>query len=140
MFFKNQYQEIKEIGEKIFKNPELGYKEFKTKESVIEFLKKVNPEIEMEFFSTTGIKTTLGSGKSINMAFIGELDAVYAPSHWCSDKESGAAHNCGHHTQIAITLALYNYFYTTGAYKNLDYTLTFIFIPAEEYLDLSYRE
>ena len=140
MFFKNQYQEIKEIGEKIFKNPELGYKEFKTKESVIEFLKKVNPEIEMEFFSTTGIKTTLGSGKSVNMAFIGELDAVYAPSHWCSDKESGAAHNCGHHTQIAITLALYNYFYTTGAYKNLDYTLTFIFIPAEEYLDLSYRE
>ena len=38
MFFKNQYQEIKEIGEKIFKNPELGYKEFKTKESVIELL------------------------------------------------------------------------------------------------------
>lgn len=140
MFFKDQYLEIKEIGEQIFKNPELGYKELKTRETVINFLKKVNPEIEMEFFSTTGIKTTLGKGKNINMAFIGELDAVYAPSHWCADKGTGAAHNCGHHTQIAITLALYNYFYTTKAYENLDYTLTFIFIPAEEYLDLAYRE
>lgn len=140
MFFKDQYQEITKIARKIFENPELGYKEFKTKETVLEYLKSKNPDIEIEFFSTTGMKTSLGKGKNINLAFIGELDAVYAPSHWCADKETGAAHNCGHYTQIAITLALYNYFYTTKAYENLDYTLTFIFIPAEEYLDLSYRE
>ncbi len=140
IFFKEQFQEIHNIAKHIFENPELGYKEFQTKETILKYLKTVNPSIETEFFSTTGMKTTLGSGKNLNIAFIGEMDAVYAPSHWCANKETGAAHNCGHYTQVAITLALYNYFYKTKAYEKLDYSLTFIFIPAEEYLDLTYRE
>ncbi len=140
IIFKEQFQEIQNIAVQIFENPELGYKEFKTKDAVLNYLKKVNPSIETEFFSITGIKTVLGKGKKLNIAFISELDAVYAPSHWCADKETGAAHNCGHHTQTAIALALYNYFYKSKAYEKLDYSLTFIFIPAEEYLDLSYRE
>ena len=115
IFFKEQFQEIHNIAKHIFENPELGYKEFQTKETILKYLKTVNPSIETEFFSTTGMKTTLGSGKNLNIAFIGEMDAVYAPSHWCANKETGAAHNCGHYTQVAITLALYNYFYKTKA-------------------------
>lgn len=140
MNFKNQFQEIQHIASTIFDNPELGYKEHKTKETVVSFLRKVNPDIDMEEFSTTGVKTVLGAGKRLNVAFIAELDAVYAPTHWHADKATGAAHNCGHYTQVAIALALYKALFETKRYEALDFTLTFIFVPAEEYLDLNYRD
>lgn len=140
MLFKQQYEEIVRIAHTIFDHPELGYKEFKTRETILEFLKKTNPNIEIETFSTTGIKTSLGGDKALNIAFIAELDAVYAPTHWHADKATGAAHNCGHYSQVAIALALYRYLYVSGVYKNYDYKLTFVFVPAEEYLDLAYRD
>ncbi|MCS7461047.1 carboxypeptidase [Paenibacillus doosanensis] len=140
MLFKEQFEEIQSIARTIFDNPELGYKEVKTRQTVVDFLNRIHPGIQLETFSTTGIKTSLGSGKKLRIAFIAELDAVYAPSHWRADQATGAAHNCGHYTQVAIALALYKYFYTTGAYQAWDYTLTFIFVPAEEYLDLAYRD
>ncbi|AZU64213.1 M20/M25/M40 family metallo-hydrolase [Neobacillus mesonae] len=140
MIFKEQYSEIHEIAKMIFANPELGYKEYKTKQTVVDFLKKVNPPIELEEFSKTGLKTRLSDDKPFTIAFIAELDAVYAPSHQWSDKSTGAAHNCGHYTQVAIALALYNYFIQTGAHQKYDFNLAFIFVPAEEYLDLAYRD
>lgn len=140
MIFKEQYSTIKQLADTIFANPELGYKEFKTKKTVLDFLKTVNPEIEIEEFSTTGLKTSLGKDKDLNIAFISELDAVYAPTHMNADSETGAAHNCGHYSQVAIGLALYKYLYETKAFESYDYKITFIFVPAEEYLDLDYRE
>lgn len=141
LIFKNQYEDIKRIAEDIYHHPELGYKEERTKQRVISYLKKINPDIQLEEFSTTGFRTTLGdSDKELHVAFIAELDAVYAPSHMHADKETGAAHNCGHYTQVAIALALYSYFVNTKAYSHFDYKVSFIFVPAEEYLDLAYRD
>ncbi|WP_373893736.1 M20/M25/M40 family metallo-hydrolase [Virgibacillus sp. CBA3643] len=144
MIFNEQYEEIKQIGKEIYYHPELGYKEERTKETIINYLKKLNPNIEIEEFSLTGFKTSLGSVEdeknSLHIAFIAELDAVYTPSHMYADKKTGAAHNCGHYTQVGIALALYSYLVKTHAYKNFDYKLSFIFVPAEEYLDLDYRE
>ncbi|MBP2077013.1 M20/M25/M40 family metallo-hydrolase [Oceanobacillus polygoni] len=141
MFFKEQYEEIRKIAEQIYYHPELGYKEHQTKQTIIEFLKKVNPTIQIDEFSTTGFRVTLGSEKKdLHLAFIAELDAVYAPTHMCADKQTGAAHNCGHYTQVAIALSVYQYLQKTKAYQNFDYQITFVFVPAEEYLDLAYRE
>ncbi|MEC0094039.1 M20/M25/M40 family metallo-hydrolase [Paenibacillus macquariensis] len=140
MNFKKQYEEILHVSQTIFNQPELGYKEHFTKETILQFLLKVNPDIDIQEFSTTGMKTVLGGGKALNVAFIAELDAVYAPTHWNADANTGAAHNCGHYTQVAIALALYKVLFETKQYEAFDYTLTFVFIPAEEYLDLKYRE
>lgn len=140
MHFKKQYAQIKRIAKSIFDHPELGYKEVHTKQTVIDFLKATNPNIQIETFGITGLKTTLGKDKPLTIGFIAELDAVYAPSHRWADKTTGAAHNCGHYTQVAIALALYNYFYETKVYEAYDYAISFIFVPAEEYLDLRYRD
>ncbi|WP_212927609.1 M20/M25/M40 family metallo-hydrolase [Oceanobacillus sp. J11TS1] len=141
MFFKEQYPYIKDFAEDIYYHPELGYKEHRTKENVIQFLEEVNPDVEIEHFSTTGIKTTLGpAAGDTHIAFIAELDAVYAPSHIYADKETGAAHNCGHYTQVAIALAIYRYYAKTKSYQNWKNKISFIFVPAEEYLDLDYRD
>ncbi|MBS4202346.1 carboxypeptidase [Bacillus sp. FJAT-49732] len=141
MIFKKQYEEIKKIAEDIYYHPELGYKEERTKEKIVASLKSMNPNIEIEEFSTTGFKTTLGDqDKKLQVAFIAELDAVYTPSHMYADKITGAAHNCGHYTQVAIALALYNYLVKSNVYKDFNYKISFIFVPAEEYLDLAYRD
>lgn len=141
MFFKEQYQLIKDVAEDIYYHPELGYKEQRAKENIIRFLKEVDPDVDIEHFSTTGFKTTLGPEEGdTHIAFIAELDAVYAPSHMYADKETGAAHNCGHYTQVGIALAIYRYYVKTNASKNWKNKISFIFVPAEEYLDLAYRD
>lgn len=140
MLFKEKYHDILQITEQIFAEPELGYKEHKTKAKVIEFIQRENSSAVLSFFSTTGIKTTLSNDKPKTVAFIAELDAVYAPTHFQADPNTGAAHNCGHFTQVGIALALYYHLVKSEQYKKFDFNVCFIFIPAEEYLDLAHRK
>lgn len=137
---KYDSQEIVEIASQLFANPELGYREFKTKETIETFLKKYHPEIEIEYFSTTGMKVRLSKRHDVNICLLAELDAVYAPKHWLSNQDTGAAHNCGHHSQIAIALSMYRHFMTTNDLDSLNFDVTFVFVPAEEYVDLDYRK
>lgn len=138
--FSDDYERLKGLTDDLFLHPELGYKEFRTSEKVLTELQRIKPDIEFSKFSETGIKTFLSQDKEKTMALIAELDAVYAPTHFQADPQTGAAHNCGHFTQVAIALALYNYYVQTKTYENLDFNLCFIFVPAEEYLDLDYRK
>lgn len=134
------FKETLEIAETIYNNPELGFKECKTSNLVENFLKKYYPQGKIIKFAKTGIKINLGKRKKIHIALIGELDAVYTPSHFHSDKNSGAAHNCGHYSQVAILLNLFKQLVKNEKYKEFDFSLGFIFTPAEEYLDLEYRK
>ncbi|MHC5280602.1 M20/M25/M40 family metallo-hydrolase [Listeria kieliensis] len=140
MFFQERFEEMSKIAHDLFDHPELGYKEVYTKKVVEDFLLKENPDAQLEHFSATGIKTWLSKDKEMTMAFIAELDAVYAPTHFNADPETGAAHNCGHFTQITTALALYAYLVSSKAYEKFDFNIVFVFVPAEEFLDLEYRE
>ncbi|MDR0879669.1 MAG: M20/M25/M40 family metallo-hydrolase [Clostridioides sp.] len=140
MSFNENYGKLLAFTEDLFKHPELGYKEFRTSENVESYIKEINPNASIEKFAITGIKTSLSTDKERTMAFIVELDAVYAPSHFSASKETGAAHNCGHFTQVPIAIALYDYYVETKKYLDLDFNICFIFVPAEEYLDLDYRK
>lgn len=132
-------KEILEIAEQIFKNPELGYREYNTSNIVREFILKYFPCAKIENFARTGIKVNMGNLKEINIALVAELDAVFYPNHFCSASD-GAAHNCGHYSQVAIMLYLFKKLATNDAYKNFKYSFSFIFVPAEEYLDLDFRK
>lgn len=138
--FADNYHHLKAFTEDLFLHPELGYKEDRTSEKVIEELNRIHSTVEFSKFSGTGIKTFLSTDKKRTLAFIAEFDAVYAPTHFQADAKTGAAHNCGHFTQVAIALALYDHYVKTGDYKKLDFNLCFIFVPAEEYLDLDFRK
>lgn len=140
MGFAELYPDVKRIVDNIWDHPELGYKEFHTKAVVEEFLREKDADVEISYFSTTGMKVTLSKGKAKTVAFVAELDAVYAPTHFHADNQTGAAHNCGHYTQVGIALALYAYLLESNAHEQYDFNLQFIFVPAEEYLDLAYRK
>lgn len=142
MDFKKYYDEVYDIAKDIYMHPELGYKEFRTSEIVKNYINKYLNNVEIQTFAKTGLKFTLPTTeeKSLKIAFIVELDAVYAPSHFHADKETGAAHNCGHYSQIGIGLSLFRGLIEENSYNDLDYSISFVFVPAEEYLDLDYRE
>lgn len=135
------YDEIRDITEEIFRNPELGYEEWHTRELVMNYVKK-HLDVPIREFARTGLAFDLPGGeeKPLKMAFIAELDAVYLPTHFQADKDTGAAHVCGHYTQVGIALALLRLLLDEDFYKSLDFGIGFVFVPAEEYLDLSHRK
>lgn len=111
MSFAENYKEIYSIAKDIYLHPELGYKEFRTSKIVEDFILKYCPDIKIQKFSTTGLRVDLpkSSKNSLNMVYMAELDAVYTPTHFHADKETGAAHNCGHYSQVAIALSYPNH-------------------------------
>lgn len=138
------YAQFLALAEDIYYHPELGYKEQRTSGIVAQFLAEHDPHSadKITKFAHTGIRYDLSNdpSKPRKLAFIAELDAVYSPSHMHADPNTGAAHNCGHYSQTVIALRLIKSLLASQVYRNWDYNLSFVFVPAEEYLDLDYRQ
>ncbi|MDR2933368.1 MAG: amidohydrolase [Oscillospiraceae bacterium] len=125
------------------KMPELGFKEEKTAEFVRRFLCEHFPEAHIEHgIALTGIRATVpcGNPQGINLALLCELDAVITPGHPDADPVTGAAHSCGHATQIAVMLGLMLALKQSGVMDDLCGSVTFLAVPAEEYVELEYRQ
>ena len=129
---------IIEIAEHILANPELGYKERATAEYVKEQLSSLGIPCR-DGLALTGVKGRLKGGRSeANVCVIGELDAVLCNTHPTANKESGAAHACGHNAQLAAMIGV-----AIGLSKyasELDGDVTFFAVPAEEFVEIGYRD
>lgn len=125
------------IGEKIYANPEMGFREIKTAEVV----KQVFEELSIPYrygLAETGVKGMLkGAESKATVAVIGEMDAVSCSSHPDADIVTGAAHACGHHAQIASMLGCA--FGLSAIASGLDGDVCFFAVPAEEFVEIEYR-
>lgn len=130
---------IFEVGRRIYKNPELGYKEFETTKLVRDFFKEeLNMDV-VENIAYTGCKAQINKDKDgPKIAVLGELDGIVCKNHKDA-LESGASHTCGHNIQIAGMLAVAIGLVKSGVYKELDGKIDFIATPAEEFIELDYR-
>jgi len=120
-------QEIIALGENLFNHPELGYKEFTNKKTLIEYFKKYGFKIENECFETA-FSVSIGKGKP-HIGLIAELDGL--------PMGDGFRHACGHSTQCAIQAAV------MISLKQRELTkgkVTLFFTPGEEYIDIAYRK
>ena len=89
----------------------------------------------------TGLKASLDTGTpGPNIAVIGELDSLKVLGHPYEDKETTAAHACGHHCQIAMMLGVAAGLKAAGVLDELVGKITFMAVPAEEYIDVEYRD
>ena len=91
--------EIENISDYIFKNPELGFEEFKSVEFLTKTLKQHGFEIIENYCNLpTGFRAEFSCGEGPNIAFLAEYDALpgYGP-----DKVPG--HACGHNWIAAGT-------------------------------------
>lgn len=130
--------EIVQLGNSILMEPEEGFREFKTSKKIEDFFKKM----EIEFKSglaITGIKGYLSKErKGPSIGIIGELDALFNPEHPLADGKNGLAHACGHFAQIASMIGT-----GIGLAKVINYldgNVVLFGVPAEEYINLEFRE
>jgi hypothetical protein len=77
--------------------------------------------------------------RAVASRVVAELDAVISPAHPDADPTTGAVHACGHHTQTGIALSTFAHLVSTGAWKQASVDLSFVFVPAEEFVDLAGR-
>ncbi len=132
-------EDIIGIGDSIFMEPELGFKEFKTAEKV----KKVFDELGYAYTDQQAITGIIaprkGKESKLKVAVMGELDAVVAPEHPYADKATGAAHSCGHFAQIASVIGVSYALKDTGIMEELSGDVILMAVPAEEYVEIEYR-
>lgn len=131
--------DIRAIGMSIAEEPELGYKEVKTSAKVQEAFDRLGIAYETGF-GVTGVKARLsGAGHRRTVALLGELDAIVCREHPMSDPVTGAAHCCGHNVQIANLVAVAMAVKDVDAMKYLGGDLVLFAVPAEEYVEIEYR-
>jgi amidohydrolase len=131
--------EIENIGDQVMKNPELGFKEFKTARLVADTMKScdIPPETGLAITGVKGIIRGKKSGPTV--ALMGELDSLLVSDHPHADSETGAAHACGHNAQLAGLMGAMMGLVDTGAINELGGNIVIFAVPAEEYVEVEYR-
>ena len=123
----------------IWKNPETGYKEYKTDA----YMKKVFTDLGYEITPAegiTGFVTVLDTGRpGPEVLVLGELDSIICPAHPESDTETGAVHSCGHNAQCAALIGIAAALKEDGALDDLSGRIRLCAVPAEELLEIEYR-
>lgn len=128
-------KEVLDLADKLLKCPELGYKEFKTKEVLVTFLKDKGFKIENECFETA-FSVSIGKGHP-HIGLISELDAIPTLGHkYANINDNNAAHACGHSSQCVVMANAISMLKD----ENFKGKVTLFFTPAEEYTDIKYRE
>lgn len=121
--------------------PELGFRENRTSAYVEEQMQKLGLE-NVRRVALTGVAAELFPPRAgeEKVCVIGELDAVLTPDCPYADRQTGAAHTCGHNIQIAELLGVADALKNSGVADALGGNVTFLAVPAEEFVDLDYRE
>lgn len=128
-----------QLGRDIFGMPETGYREVRTSQYMQSFFNALGLKPQTGI-AITGMKAMApGRSSTINVGVCGELDALLMPKHPSADKETGAAHVCGHHCQLAMLAGVALGLVGTGLIKELDGNLSFLVVPAEESIELDFR-
>jgi amidohydrolase len=127
------------IGEDIFKHPQLGYKEFYAAELVKKELEALDLKTE-DGIAVSGVRARKETGKTgPTIAVMGELDAIICVEHEAADPETGAIHACGHHAQVAAMMGVAIGLIKSGAMDELAGQVEFMAVPAEEFVELAFR-
>ena len=135
----NRGDEIVAVARDILAHPEPGFRETRTARVAADRLRGLGMAPK-EGIALTGVKARLEGGSAgPNVAVMGELDSLIVPGHPDADPETGAAHACGHHCQIGSMLAAATGLSAAGVMDELSGNITFIAVPAEEYIEIEWR-
>ena len=123
----------------IWKNPETGYKEFKTSAYMESKFAELGYEI-VKADGITGFYARIDTGREgPELLVMGELDSIICPTHPEADPETGAVHSCGHHAQCATLLGIAAALTEPGMLDGLCGKIRLCAVPAEELLEIEYR-
>lgn len=139
---RDRRERVVALAEEVWRTPELGFKETRTAARVAEFLDSLGLPVRTGL-ALTGVKAVLGGSAGPTsrprVAVLGELDAVTCPGHPAADPQTGAAHACGHHAQLAVLAGAAIGLTAAGVREGLGGSVAFMAVPAEEYVEIEYR-
>ena len=130
---------ILEAERYIWKNPETGYKEFKTSAYMEKAFRELGYDLVIAD-GITGFYTVLDTGKpGPEILVLAELDSIICPGHKESDPQTGAVHSCGHNAQCAALIGVAAALKEPGVLDDLCGRIRLCAVPAEELLEIEYR-
>ena len=132
--------EIIDVAQRILNNPETGFKEHETSHFVQEQFDKLGLP-HRDGLALTGVKAWRDAGSpGPTVAILGELDSMIVSDHAKAAPVTGAAHACGHHAQIGMMLGAATGLCLSGALEHLAGRVVFFAVPAEELIEVEYRD
>ena len=131
-------EQIISFAEDIAAHPEPGFEEIRTSQKAAQFLKNLGYEVT-EHLARTGVRGDKKITDGPNLTVIGELDAIGCKSHPMADPVTGVAHACGHHAQMAAMIGCAAALADPEIQRELGGSLSFLAVPAEEYIDADKR-
>lgn len=132
--------EIVNLAKTILQNPEPGFRETKTSNLVARKFAELGVPFRAGL-ALTGIRADLiGGTAGPALAILGELDSLIVNEHPHADPDTGAAHACGHHCQIAMMFGAAMALMQPDVLSALSGRLAFMAVPAEEYIEIEYRD
>lgn len=134
-------EEILDFARDIYNHAELGYKEYRTSTAFVDKMKEIGLMVRTDL-ALTGAKAYLNSEKAENasLALLGELDALRIPAQAHANPETGAAHCCGHHAQLAGVFGAALALADPQVSQALDGQVIFFAVPAEEYGEVEFKK
>lgn len=133
-------QLIMDALEYIWKNPELGYREWKTHAYLEEGFAKLGYELTLAG-DIPGFYAEADTGRpGPTVAVFGELDGLVCSNHPDADPETGAVHACGHCCQTASLLGLAAALKEPGVLDGLSGKIRLVAVPAEETVEQNFLQ
>lgn len=136
----NKKDELLAFADDIFRHPELGYREYRTKEKVMDLFCRMGLH-RISFYGLTGVKAWLSDSPDPSLpriAILGEMDAVISPQHPFADPQTHAAHACGHFAGLTAMIGAGMALLKSA--PSIAGNVCLIAVPAEEYVEISYRQ
>ena len=133
-------EELVSLAKDILAHPEPGFREARTARLVAGKFAELGMPARVGL-ALTGVRADLvGGSPGPALAILGELDSLIVEEHPHSDAETGAAHACGHHCQIGMLLGAAIGLMQPDVLPELSGRLAFMAVPAEEYIEIEYRD
>jgi len=128
---------ILEAERHIWSHPEAGFKEWGTSAYLANIFEAAGYVLTYAG-NIPGFYTDIDTGRpGPRILILAELDALVAPTH--PDARNGCAHACGHNAQCAALVGVALALKEPGALDDLCGSIRLMAVPAEELIEIDYR-
>jgi len=136
-FVSKHTEKILEVERYIWAHPESGFKEWNTSAYLAKIFEEAGYTLTYAG-DIPGFYTDIDTGKpGPKILIMGELDALVAPTH--PEAWNGCAHACGHNAQCAGLVGIALALKEPGALEGLCGSIRLMAVPAEELIEIEYR-
>lgn len=135
-----QYSLMKNALDFLWSNPETGFREWKSSAYLEARYKELGYTL-IKPDNIPGFIADYDTGRcGPKILVLAELDSLICKNHESADPVTGAVHSCGHCAQSAALLGVAAALKISGAAKDWCGSVRFCAVPAEELIEISYRE